>query len=68
MDKTVYRETMKTSLVGYATYLHTRNHLIKEIGRVRHPSSLKLRRTSRRINIEEATGTISSPRLKTTRS
>ena len=33
MDKTVYRETMKTSLVGYATYLHTQNHLIKEIER-----------------------------------
>jgi len=29
----------------------------QEIRRVRHPSSLKLRRTSRRINIEEATGT-----------
>jgi len=38
---------MTNSRAGCTTCLHTRNHLIKEIERVRH----------RRINIEEPTGT-----------
>ena len=51
------------SLVGYAACLHTWNHLIKEIGRVRHPA--KRTAGKRRINIEEATGTCyTSPCVK----